>query len=111
MTQEIRLTGGGERVDWVFGSFYGSSERRYGQSAYAKDYVAAHGAAVTDFLRAVTGIPDLVWSGSRPLAGHPDTEELFSDLDYDYEHRLLRRGVGGRHRPAQPHRGPPLVRL
>ena len=86
MTQEIRLAGGGERLDWLFGSFYGSSERRYGQSAYAKDYVAADGPAVTDFLRAVTGIPDLVWSGSRPLAGHPDTEELFfSDLDYDFE--------------------------
>ena len=81
----------------MFGSFYGSSERRYGQSAYAKDYVAANGPAVTDFLRAVTGIPDLVWSGSRPLAGHPHTEEpFFSDLDYDFRAaRLLRRGDGG----------------
>ena len=86
VTQEIRLAGEGERLDWVFGSFYGSSERRYGQSAYAKDYVAVNGPPVTDFLRAVTGIPDLVWWGSRPLAGHPDTEELFfSDLDYDFE--------------------------
>ena len=86
VTQEIRLSGGGERVDWVFGSFYGASERRYGQSAYARDYVAVNGPAVTDFLRAVTGVPDLVWSGSRPLAGHPDTEELFfSALDYDFE--------------------------
>ena len=84
--ESARHPGAGERVDWVFGSFYGVSERRYGQSAYAKDYVAVNGPAVTDFLRAVTGIPDLVWSGSRPLAGHPDTEELFfSDLDYDFE--------------------------
>ena len=48
--------------------------------------MAVSGPAVTDFLRAVAGIPDLVWSGSRPLAGHPDTEEpFFSDLDYDLE--------------------------
>ena len=40
LTQEIRLAGEGERLDWVIGSFYGSSERWYGQSAYAKDYVA-----------------------------------------------------------------------
>ena len=46
--------------------------------------MAVNGPAVSGFLRAVTGIPDLVWSGSRPLAGHPDTEELFfSDLDYN----------------------------
>ena len=55
VTQEIRLAADGERVDWVFGSFYGSSRRQYGQSAYAEDYAAINGAAVTDFLRAVTG--------------------------------------------------------
>ncbi len=60
VTQEIRLAGDGERLDWLFGSFYGSSERRYGQSAYAKDYVTVNDPAVTNFLRAVTGIPDLV---------------------------------------------------
>ncbi len=50
------------------------SQRRYGQSAYAENYVAINGPAVSDFLRAVTGVPDLVWSGSRPLAGRPGTE-------------------------------------
>ena len=90
VTQEIRLAGDGERVDWVFGSFYGSSRRQYGQSAYAEDYAAINGAAVTDFLRAVTGVQDLLWSGSRPLAGHPGAEELFfSDLDYDFEQLAL----------------------
>ena len=86
VTQEIRVAGAGERVDWVFGSFYGSSRRQYGQSAYAENYVAVNGPAVTDFLRLVTGVPDLVWSGSRSLAGHPETEELFfSDLDYEFQ--------------------------
>ena len=90
VTQEIRVAGGGERVDWVLGSFYSTSERRYGQSAYAENYVAINGPAVSDFLRLVTGVPDLVWSGSRSLAGHPDTEEVFfSDLDYDFDQVAL----------------------
>ena len=43
-----------------------------------------------DFLRLVTGSPDLVWSGSRSLAGRPDTEELFfSDLNYDFDQLAL----------------------
>ena len=86
LTQEIRVAGGGERVDWLAGAFYSSSERQYGQSAYAQDFVAINGGAVSEFLRAVTGIPELDWSGSRTLAGHPDTEEIFySDLNYDFE--------------------------
>ena len=86
LTQEVRVAGGGERVDWLAGAFYSSSERQYGQSAHARDFVAINGGAVSEFLRAVTGIPDLVWSGSRTLAGHPDTEEIFySDLNYDFE--------------------------
>ena len=86
LTQEVRIAGGGPRVDWLAGAFYGSSERQYGQSAHARDFVAINGGAVSEFLRAVTGIPDLVWSGTRALAGHPDTEEIFySDLNYDFE--------------------------
>ena len=86
ITQEVRAAGGTERVDWLAGAFYSRSERQYGQSAYAKDFVAVNGGAVSEFLRAVTGIPNLVWSGSRTLAGHPDTEEIFySDLNYDFE--------------------------
>ena len=86
LTQEVRVAGGTERVDWLAGAFFSRSERQYGQSAYAKDFVAVNGGAVSEFLRAVTGIPSLVWSGSRTLAGHPDTEEVFySDLNYDFE--------------------------
>ena len=85
LTQEIRVAGDGERVDWVIGTFYSTSERQYGQSAQAQNYVAANGAAVSEFLQVVTGIPEFVWSGSRSLAGRPDTEELFfSDLNYDF---------------------------
>ena len=86
LTQEVRIAGGTDRVDWLAGAFFSRSERQYGQSAYAKDFVAVNGGAVSDFLRAVTGIPNLVWTGSRTLAGHPDTEEVFySDLNYDFE--------------------------
>ena len=86
LTQEVRVAGNRDRVDWLLGAFHSTSERQYGQSAYAKDFVAIGGGAVSDFLRVVTGLPDLVWSGSRPLAGHPDTEELFySDLNYDFD--------------------------
>ena len=90
LTHELRVAGDGERVDWVLGTFYSTSERQYGQSAYAENYVAVNGPAVTDFLRVVTGVPDLLWSGSRALAGRPDTEELFfSDLNYDFDQLAL----------------------
>ena len=90
LTQELRLAGAFGRLTWLAGSFYGASERQYGQSAHAKDYVAVNGAAVTDFLRTATGNPDLVWSGSRSLPGDAATEELFfSDLDYDFDQLAL----------------------
>ena len=106
LTQEIRLAGDGERVDWVLGSFYSTSERQYGQSAHAENYVAVTGAAVSDFLRLVTGVPDLVWSGSRSLAGHPETEEalLFRPQLRLRSARPVRGSLAGRHRPAQPDR-------
>ena len=90
LTQEVRLGGSTARVDWVIGSFYSTARRHYGQSVPAENYVRIAGPAVSEFLRVVTGNPDLVWTGSRPLAGHPDTEELFwSDLDYDYSQLAL----------------------
>ncbi len=90
LTQELRLAGSFGRLTWLAGSFYSTSERQYRQSAHARNYVAINGVAVTDFLRAVTGSPDLVWAGSRSLPGDPETEELFfSDLDYDFDQRAL----------------------
>ena len=86
LTQEIRVAGDGERVDWVIGTFYSTSERQYWQSAQAQNYVAANGAAVSEFLAGRDReYRNSVWSGSRSLAGRPDTEELFfSDLNYDF---------------------------
>ena len=90
LTQELRVAGDTERVAWLLGAFYSTAERRYGQSARAEDFVAVNSGAVSDFLRVVTGSPDLVWAGSRTLAGHPDTEELFfSDLTYDFNQLAL----------------------
>ena len=90
LTQELRVASDTERVAWVLGAFYSTAEREYGQSARAEDYVAVNSGAVSDFLRVVTGSPDLSWAGSRTLSGHPDTEELFfSDLTYDFNQLAL----------------------
>ncbi len=90
LTQELRVASDTERVAWVLGAFYSTAEREYGQSARAEDYVAVNTGAVSEFLRVVTGSPDLVWAGSRTLAGHPGTEELFfSDLTYDFNQLAL----------------------
>ena len=90
LTQELRVASDTERVAWVLGAFYSTAEREYGQSARAEDYVAVNSGAVSDFLRDVTGSPDLSWAGSRTLAGHPGTEELFfSDLTYDFNQLAL----------------------
>ncbi len=69
-TEELRLSGDTERVDWVGGLFYSDAERRYGQSL-----------PVTGF-EALTGIP---------TAGmHAATDELFySDLQYDFDQVAL----------------------
>ena len=67
--------------------------------------VAINGPAVSNFLRAVTGVPDLVWSGSRPLAGRPGTEELFfSDLDYDFDQLAPLDSEGATSRRTASHR-------
>ena len=85
-TQETRLSGETDRVNWVVGHFYNTTDRDYGQSAYAENYVAINGPAVSSFLQTVTGSPNLVWTGSRSLPGQPNVEELFySDLNYDFQ--------------------------
>ena len=66
VTEELRLTGTTERVNWVGGLFYSNAERRYGQSL-----------PVTGF-EAATGIPT--------MGAHTARDELFfSDLDYDFD--------------------------
>ena len=86
----LEKAGDHARVAWVLGAFYSTAEREYGQRGRAEDYAAVNSGAVSDFLRVVTGSPNLVWAGSRTLAGHPDTEELFfSDLTYDFNQLAL----------------------
>ncbi|MGQ0815952.1 MAG: TonB-dependent receptor [Gemmatimonadota bacterium] len=64
VTQELRLGGGGERLEWVVGGFYSSNERDYGQSLLVAGFEAA------------TGIP------TRGLRAPRDVL-FFSDLSYD----------------------------
>ncbi|MYD69281.1 MAG: TonB-dependent receptor [Acidobacteria bacterium] len=65
VTEELRLSGSRDRVDWVGGFFYSDADRRYGQSL-----------PITGF-EAATGIPT--------HQAHAARDELFfSDLDYDF---------------------------
>ena len=96
LTQELRVASDTERVAWVLGAFYSTAEREYGQSARAEDYVAVNSGAVSDFLRDVTR--------------HGRTLFLRSHLRLQSA-RAVRGGLAGRHRPVQPDRRSPLVRL
>lgn len=69
-TQEVRLGGGAERTRWVFGGFFSSSKREYGQSLMVPGFEAA------------TGIPTEGLRAAR--------DELFySDLSYDLRQSAL----------------------
>ena len=65
VTEELRLSGSRDRVDWVGGFFYSDADRRYGQSL-----------PITGF-EAATGIPTQQEHAARD-------ELFFSDLDYDF---------------------------
>ncbi len=66
LTEEVRLSGGNDRFDWVGGVFYSDAERDYGQSLIVAGF------------EALSGIPT---EGLRA-----QTDELFfSDLDYDFQ--------------------------
>ncbi|MXZ72000.1 MAG: TonB-dependent receptor [Acidobacteria bacterium] len=70
VTEELRLSGSRDRVDWVGGFFYSDADRRYGQSL-----------PITGF-EAATGIPT--------HQAHAARDELFfSDLDYDFAQLAL----------------------
>ena len=70
VTEELRLSGATERVNWVGGLFYSNAERRYGQSL-----------PVTGF-EAATGIPTAGTQAARD-------ELFFSDLNYDFDQTAL----------------------
>ena len=68
LTQEFRLSGGGDRTEWVVGLFYSDIDRDYGQNLLVAGFEAT--------------------SGLAPTAGDfiANTDELFkSDLRYGFE--------------------------
>ncbi len=67
LTQELRLAGGNDRLDWVVGAFYSSTDRDYSQSL------------LVDGFEAGTGIPTAGNFG----AGRDVL--FFSDLAYEFE--------------------------
>ena len=69
-TQEARLAGGTDRVQWLVGAFYSDAHRDYGQSVRVPGFTAA------------TGIPT---AGQRA----PNDVVFFSDLSYDFSQRAL----------------------
>ncbi|MEO7794289.1 MAG: TonB-dependent receptor [Thermoanaerobaculia bacterium] len=69
-TQELRLAGGNDTVDWLGGVFYSKSERDYAQSLYVGGF------------QALTGIP------TQGLAAPVDVL-FFSDLSYEFEQIAL----------------------
>lgn len=70
-TQEVRLTGGGDRVRWLVGGFFGSSERDYGQSLLVVGSDSLAGAEL--------GAPSGWTQGLRAAKD----ELFFSDLSYE----------------------------
>lgn len=67
LTQEFRLSGSRDRLDWVAGVFYSTAERDYGQSLLVRGFEAA------------SGIPTAGTFGAG-------TDVLFfSDLEYDFD--------------------------
>ena len=66
LTQELRLAGGKDRVDWVTGVFYSTAERNYDQSLLVSGFEAA------------TSIPTAGLRAPRDVL-------FFSDLEYDFD--------------------------
>ena len=65
-TQELRLSGGKDRIKWVFGGFYADSKRAYGQSLLVSGYEAM--------------VPSGSFVNTRTVA--PRDVLFFSDLHY-----------------------------
>jgi iron complex outermembrane recepter protein len=70
-TQEVRLAGGGDRVRWLVGGFFSSSQRDYGQSLLVVG---------SDSLAAEEGFAPIGWT--QGLRARVD-ELFFSDLHYE----------------------------
>ncbi|MEM6796554.1 MAG: TonB-dependent receptor, partial [Acidobacteriota bacterium] len=70
LTQELRFAGGSDRVDWVFGAFYSTIERDYGQSLLVSGF------------ESTSGIPTAGLRAPRDVL-------FFSDLGYDLDQFAL----------------------
>ena len=72
LSQELRLSGGNDKSDWVFGIFYSDIQRDYKQNLF------------------VDGFEDLAGIGATAGTVIANKDELFkSDLDYDFEQLAL----------------------
>jgi iron complex outermembrane receptor protein len=78
ITQELRLSGSGERLQWVAGAFYSTIERNYGQTLFVDGFTEA----------AFEVDPELATELGLPFQGPtlPTPDHLFfSGLDYDFD--------------------------
>lgn len=71
LTQEFRLSGGKDGVDWVAGAFYSTMDRDYGQSLLVAGFESA------------TGIP------TKGSFGAPKDVLFYSDLAYKFDQLAL----------------------
>ena len=74
-TEELRLSGAGDRLQWLVGGFYASSKRDYGQNLNVAGF---------EDTAAADGLPPSTWGpmGTRGLRA-PKDSLFFSDLSYD----------------------------
>jgi iron complex outermembrane receptor protein len=74
-TEELRLSGGADRFQWLGGGFYASSKRDYGQNLLVAGF---------EDTAAADGLPPTTWGpmGTRGLRA-PKDSLFFSDLSYD----------------------------
>ena len=110
LTQELRVASDTERV---LGAFYSTASASTARARGAEDYVAVNSGAVSDFLRGRDGAPGSLLGGLPDPGGpprHGRTLFLRSHLRLQSA-RAVRGGLAGRHRPVQPDRRSPLVRL
>jgi iron complex outermembrane recepter protein len=62
-TEELRFSGGAGRTQWVFGGFYGSSRRNYGQELLVSGFTALSGIPTAG--KAIAPTDGLFWSDLR----------------------------------------------
>ena len=112
LTQEFRAAADGERLDWVLGSFYSTSERRYGQSAYARTTwrsTAPPSAISCDSSPAPRTSCGRVRDRWRAVPIRKSSSIRTSTTTST--DRAVRGGLARRHRPVQSDRRTSLVRF